>query len=87
MDILTYRKEQGLSQSAFAGLLTESGSPATQGLISQWEKGAVLVPPERWGVIEQITAGKVSRYDLRPDVFGPAPANDEPTTQPEAAHG
>lgn len=87
MDILTYRKEQGLSQAAFAGLLTDSGSPATQSLISQWEKGVVNVPPERWGVIEQITAGKVSRYDLRRDVFGPLPANDEPTTQPEAAHG
>lgn len=80
MDILTYRKEKGLSQSAFAALLTESGSPATQGLISQWEKGQVLVPPERWTVIEQITGDSVSRHDLRPDVFGPAPAG-----KPEAA--
>lgn len=29
----------------------------------------------------------VKLHDLHPDVFGPAPTNDEPTTEPEAAHG
>jgi len=74
MDIATYRKAKGLSQAAFAALLTESGSPATQSLISQWEQGAVKVPPERWAVIETLTAGEVGRGDLRPDLFSVAPA-------------
>lgn len=77
MDIATYRKEKGLSQAAFASLLTESGSPATQGLISQWEKGLVQVPPERWAVIETITSNEVGRADLRPDVFPVDPAAGE----------
>lgn len=71
MDLNTYRQEKGLSQVAFAALLTEFGSPATQGLVSQWEKGQVLVPPERWAAVEQITEGRVTHRDLRPDLFPP----------------
>lgn len=73
MDLATYRKQQGVSQEAFAKLLTDAGSPATQGLVSHWEAGSVLVPPERWRFVEDVTGGAVSRHDLRPDVFGPAP--------------
>ncbi len=36
--------------------------------ISQWER----VPIERVSDVERITG--VSRHDLRPDIFGPAPA-------------
>lgn len=73
MDLATYRKEQGISQADFAALLTDP--PATQGLISQWESGKVKVPAERVGQIEKATAGAVTRHDLRPDVFGPAPTD------------
>ena len=41
--------------------------------ISCWYK-AGRVPAERCLAIEAATG--VSRHDLRPDVFGPAPAND-----------
>ena len=34
------------------------------------------VPAERCLDVERITAGAVTRYDLRPDVFGPAPASE-----------
>ncbi|CRR10868.1 hypothetical protein PAERUG_E15_London_28_01_14_07917 [Pseudomonas aeruginosa] len=68
MDIATYRKEKGLSQSAFADLLTASGSPATQGLVSQWEKGATI-PAERVVEIEKATGGEVKRHSLRPDLW------------------
>lgn len=74
MDIPSYRKLKGVSQAAFAAALTEAGSPATQGLISQWEKGDVKVPAERVSTITQITDGLVTGHDLRPDVFGPQPA-------------
>lgn len=76
MDLATYRQEQGLSQAALAALLTATGSPATQGLVSQWEKGTVLIPPERWAVIERVTDGRVTHRDLRPDLF-PRPEGKE----------
>lgn len=68
MDIPTYRKKKELSQQAFAELLTESGSPATQGLVSQWERGTTI-PAERAVEIERATGGEVSRSDLRPDLW------------------
>lgn len=74
MDIVTYRKERGLSQAAFAALLTEMGTPATQGLVSQWEKGTTAIRAERAVQIELATGGALSRYDLLPAVFAPAPS-------------
>ncbi|HDS1648684.1 TPA: helix-turn-helix domain-containing protein [Stenotrophomonas maltophilia] len=74
MDIVTYRKEKGLSQAAFAALLTEMGTPATQGLVSQWEKGTTAIRAERAVQIELATGGALSRYDLLPAVFAPAPS-------------
>jgi len=69
MDIATYRRSKGLSQAGLARLLTESGSPATQALISKWETGEVSIPPARWRAIELLTVGAVTRQDLRPDIF------------------
>lgn len=40
--------------------------------VSQWRHGVRPVPPRLAIQIESITG--VSRHDLRPDVFGPAPA-------------
>lgn len=73
MDIPTYRKEKGLSQAAFAALLTETGSPATQSLVSQWESGETSISAERAVQIELATKRRISRATLRPDIFGPAP--------------
>lgn len=74
MDIITYRKEKGLSQAAFAALLTETGAAATQGLVSQWENRTTAIRAERAVQIELATGGEVSRYELLPHVFGPVPA-------------
>lgn len=53
--------------------------------ITMWKRRG-RVPAERCLAVEAATG--VSRYALRPDVFGPAPANDAPTTpQQETAHG
>jgi len=73
MDIPTYRKEMGLSQAAFAALLTATGTPATQGLVSQWEKGTTAIKAERAIQIDLATRGAVSRFELLPAVFGPKP--------------
>lgn len=77
MDIPTYRKEKGLSQAAFAALLTETGTPATQGLVSQWEKGTTAIKAERAIQIDLATGGAVSRFELLPAVFGPMPVQTE----------
>lgn len=44
----------------------------TQQGVSKW----LEVPPEHCRAIEEITHGEVTRYDLRPDVFGEAPGCD-----------
>lgn len=41
--------------------------------ISWWLNKSKRVPAERVLAIESATNGAVTRYDLRPDVFGPAP--------------
>lgn len=42
--------------------------------ISEWRaRGARGIPAERCLPIERATGGAVTRYELRPDVFGPAP--------------
>lgn len=41
----------------------------TESAVSQWKR----VPYQRAVEIEEKTGGKVTRHDLRPDVFGPNP--------------
>lgn len=51
-----------------------------QSAVSNWRKRGdrPRVPAERCIAIEQATDGAVTRYDLRPDVFGePPPAAGE----------
>jgi DNA-binding transcriptional regulator YdaS (Cro superfamily) len=56
------------SQQALADAL-DIKSPS----ISGWRQ-AGRVPVERCVAIERATAGSVTRYELRPDVFGEPPA-------------
>ncbi|MGP1677891.1 MAG: helix-turn-helix domain-containing protein [Burkholderiales bacterium] len=46
----------------------------TQGLVWQWLNGRSPVTWERAKDIEALSNGRVSRHDLRPDIFGPAPS-------------
>ena len=50
--------------------------------VNQWVSGSRPVPPKHALKIESLTG--VSRHALRPDVFGPPPANDDALGQ-EAA--
>lgn len=59
-----------------ATALTGSGKRISSQAIGQWRR----VPAERVLEVEALTS--ISRYALRPDVYGARPA-DEPT---EAAH-
>lgn len=56
--------------------LLASNVGVTQGRVWQWCNGD-RVPAERCADIERATDGAVTRYDLRPDVFGPAPQGQE----------
>lgn len=48
----------------------------SQSQVSQWVKGRRPVPPKWCIKIEEVTGGVVTRYELRPDVFGPAPDSE-----------
>jgi DNA-binding transcriptional regulator YdaS (Cro superfamily) len=72
MDIIAYRKAKNLSQAAFAALLTDFGSPATQTLVSQWESEKTAITAERAVEIEKATAGEIQRAELRPDLWDAA---------------
>ena len=59
---------------------TLGGQPAlakalgvTPGAVGHWCVGYRPVPPKRCIPIEKATEGAVTRYDLRPDVFGKGP--------------
>ncbi len=56
--------------AALARSLEELGERITPQAISQWK----VVPPEKVLKVEQITG--VSRYELRPDVFGQKSASE-----------
>lgn len=56
------------TQNAFAAALGIRSAS-----VSGWRKCG-RAPAARCLDIERITAGRVTRYDLRPDVFGQAPA-------------
>lgn len=60
------------SQSAFGRwLLRKNGKPVGQSTVREWLKSGAL-PPEHVLMVEQRTG--ISRHDLRPDIYGPAPA-------------
>lgn len=56
------------SQQVLAGRIG-----VTQAFISQWVTGRRPVPAERCVAVERATDEKVTRYELRPDVFGDQP--------------
>lgn len=84
MILAHYRKHAGLSQARLAELLTQAGFPATQALVSQWESGQVQLSAERCLQLEQVTQAGVTRFELRPDLFGPAPGGPESPAAAEA---
>lgn len=49
--------------------------------VTQWRRRG-RVPAERCAAIEMLTDGRVTRHDLRPDVFGPLPDASGEDAQP-----
>lgn len=70
--LLEYRQSRGVTQAQLAEELR-----VTQGLIAQIENGHRKPGLGRARDWEQITNNALNRYNLRPDVFGPAPERNE----------
>lgn len=49
----------------------------TQGTVHQWVSGKLPISAERAADIERATDGKVTRIELRPDVFGPIEPSEQ----------
>lgn len=65
--------ERAINILGLAGLARVLGvSPQA---VHKWR--STRVPAERCATVEKATGGAVTRYDLRPDVFGPAPPTDK----------
>jgi DNA-binding transcriptional regulator YdaS (Cro superfamily) len=61
-------------QAGLAKRLSErKGLGIKQGHVWYWLNKSKRVPAEYAVPVEEITDGQVSRYDLRPDVFGAPP--------------
>ena len=73
MKLTAYRAERNISQASFAEMMAAAGFPATQSLVSQWERGEVVITAERAVQIETVTDGAVPRSATRPDLFGAVP--------------
>lgn len=65
MDLKTYLEDT--TQVQLVELIHEAGGTITQGAISQWLNGRV--PAERVLLLERATQGRLSRHDLRPDLY------------------
>lgn len=72
MGISKYLAKNKLSQDGFAKQIGVS-----QGLVWQWITGKTRITVERAIEIERKTDGKITRHELRPDIFGPAPQSQE----------
>jgi DNA-binding transcriptional regulator YdaS (Cro superfamily) len=64
MDLATYLETEGVTQTEFAQRLG-----VTQGMVWQWLNGHRRVAAEQVLPIEGATDGKVSRHELRPDLY------------------
>lgn len=78
MDALRKAIELCKGQSALARLITTPERPVCQSHVWNWLNRDKKVPANQCLAIERATGGQVTRYQLRPDVFGPAP--EEETT-------
>lgn len=58
-------KQSGLTQTEFAAEIGYS-----QSQVSHWVTGIKPVPPKACRAIEALPSVTVTRYDLRPEIFG-----------------
>jgi len=74
MDIRSYLAETGHTQAEFAKAVG-----VTQSMVGHWLNGRCRIVAEKAVEIERATNHRVSRHELRPDVFGAAPSGTQAT--------
>jgi len=74
MNIIELLKNSLPAKQADAAKLVNVSQPC----IHKWITGKSRPSPKTAVAIERATGGKVTRYQLCPDVFGPGPAPDAP---------
>lgn len=73
MDLPTYARETSTGPEDFRAKLAEHGVTVTKEIVRRWLRGEQPPGTKNMDAIEAATGGKVTRYDLRPDVFGEPP--------------
>jgi DNA-binding transcriptional regulator YdaS (Cro superfamily) len=66
---LKFRTARHLTQQQLADLLG-----VTQSAVALYETGKRQVPAEKVADYERRLGGAITRYEMRPDIFGPPPA-------------
>lgn len=64
MQLHDYLESESISQAVFAKRVG-----VTQGMVWQWLRGVRRVSAEKVLTIEEATNGKVSRHEIRPDLY------------------
>lgn len=64
MQLHDYLKSEKVSQAKLARRVG-----VTQGMVWQWLRGVRRVSAEKVLALEEATFGKVSRYEIRPDLY------------------
>lgn len=85
-DALLIAIEAAGGQSALARTLSTPERPVRQGHVWSWiNRQDGKAPAELVLAIEAAAGAKVSRYQLRPDVYGPPPSPTDLVTDEERA--
>lgn len=64
MDLRTFLASGAMTQTELAKAVG-----VTQPMVSQWARGLVRVAADRVVAIERATGGRVTRQELRPDLY------------------
>lgn len=75
MKLPVYALQTRVPPSQFRDRLAEHGLEVSTEIVRRWLLGMQRPGPKSVKAIEGATQGQVTRYDLRPDIFGPAPAS------------
>jgi len=74
MNLVQYQQKTGITPAAFQKKLeADYGVALSHETVRLWLAGRLQPAPKHIPTIEAATNGKVSRYDQRPDIYGPAP--------------
>lgn len=75
MKLTAYARQTRIAPAEFQERLAKHGLEVSKEIVRRWLKGDQPPGTKTVKAIEAATQGQVTRYDLRPDVFGSAPAS------------